>query len=265
MTKRTSGNLTVIMVLGILLGCGKASAAEGLTQPEKRLIRFSGYTWWVKASEGPVGPGPNYFSDHTRHVWLDDQGRLHLRIDQDEERKWRCAEVVNTASLGHGRYHFAIDSPLDGFDPNVVLGLFTWSDDPAFSHREIDFECARWGNPTNWNAQFVVQPYTSAGHIERFLLPEGQLATGHRFDWRKDRVVFRSIRGHDWEDTHASPIIHEWLFEKKSVPAGGENVRINLWLYAEKPPSSPTEVIIRAFRFEANEEAAASDRSLSNP
>lgn len=253
------------MVLGILLGGRNAGAAEGPTPPPKRQIHFSGYTWWVKASKGPVGPGPNYFSDRTRHVWLDDQGRLHLRIDQNEEGQWQCAEVVNTTSLGHGRYQFEIDSPLDGFDPNVVLGLFTWSDDPAFHHREIDFECARWGNPTNWNAQFVIQPYTGAGHIERFPLPEGQPATGHRFDWSQDRVVFRSIQGHAWADTNASPIIRDWIFEKTSVPAGDENIRINLWLYAGKPPASPTEVIVKSFRFEPTKEGAASARSLSNP
>ena len=28
-----------------------------------RTIDFSGYTWTVEASQGKVGPGPNYFSD----------------------------------------------------------------------------------------------------------------------------------------------------------------------------------------------------------
>ena len=31
-------------------------------------------------------------------------------------------------------------------NPNVVLGLFTWSDDPAYDNREIDIEFSRWNN-----------------------------------------------------------------------------------------------------------------------
>ncbi|MDQ4089270.1 MAG: hypothetical protein M3163_03045 [Actinomycetota bacterium] len=45
-------------------------------------------------------------------------------------------------------------------DPNVVLGLFSWSDDPAYNYREIDIEVARWGDVAgDTNAQYVVQPW----------------------------------------------------------------------------------------------------------
>lgn len=35
-------------------------------EPTHRTITFSGYTWDVKQSDAPVGPGPNYFSNATR-------------------------------------------------------------------------------------------------------------------------------------------------------------------------------------------------------
>src|SRR5206468_686881 len=102
-------------------------------------ISFSGYKWEVKTSAAnPVGPGPNYFSSATNNVWVDGQGRLHLRITRQTvngTNQWSCAEVVSQRSLGHGTYRFSLDSRVDNLDPKVVLGLFTWSDDPAYSHR----------------------------------------------------------------------------------------------------------------------------------
>lgn len=54
-------------------------------------------------------------------------------------------------------------------DPNVVFGLFTWDDNPIQAHREIDVEFARWGaTPAQdgSNAQWVVQPYDGADHLQ---------------------------------------------------------------------------------------------------
>lgn len=87
-------------------------------------LRFSGYTWWVKESVEPVGPGPNLFGSDQRNVAVDRQGRLHLRVTYTNG-KWVCAEVVNRISLGYGTYRFYLQTDVTGFDPNVVLGLFT--------------------------------------------------------------------------------------------------------------------------------------------
>lgn len=133
-----------------------------------RTLSFSGYEWKVKASRRPVGPGPNFFSDSLNNVWVDAQGSLHLRITHRKNR-WYCAEVISQQSFGYGTYRFYLDTRVDKLDPNIVLGLFTWSDDPEFDHREIDIECARWGNADNdTNAQFVVQPYDIPEHRLRF-------------------------------------------------------------------------------------------------
>ena len=134
----------------------------------KRSITFSGYAWKVKSSEGPVGPGSNYFSDNKDNAWVDTAGRLHLRITQREGR-WHCAEIIYERSFGFGTYRFYIATPLARLDPNITLGLFTWSDTPAYAHREIDIECGKWGkaDDTN-NAQFVVQPYQTPGRLSRY-------------------------------------------------------------------------------------------------
>src|SRR4051812_19512341 len=125
------------------------------TQAAATVLAFSGYSWVVKASSGKVGPGPNYFSSSANNVWVDNLGRLHLRITKQGSR-WFCAEVVSQASFGYGTYRWYLDSPVDNLDPNVVLGLFTWSDLPDYANREIDIEFSRWGAARNLNAQFVV-------------------------------------------------------------------------------------------------------------
>ncbi|MGH6635400.1 MAG: hypothetical protein ACRED0_04455 [Gammaproteobacteria bacterium] len=110
--------------------------------------------------------------------------------------RWYCAEVVSADSFGFGTYRFSLDSPVDALDPNVVLGLFTWSDDPAYNNREIDIEFTRWGDPNNQNAQYVVQPYTLPQNIIRFDMPPAidqslhQVSMGghSRFLSQRDRI-----------------------------------------------------------------------------
>ena len=140
--------------------CATASKTV-ITRPSPgvRFLSFSGYDWWVKNYTTPFGPGPNYFSDATNNVWTDTNGWLHLRITH-RTNAWECAEIISACTFGPGSYRFELNSPVDNLDPNVTLGLFTWSDDPAFTDREIDVEGGRWQNPADTNnAQFVVQPY----------------------------------------------------------------------------------------------------------
>ncbi len=115
------------------------------TQVERtpRTVNFAGYVWYVKSSDSQVGPGPNYFSDSTDDVWVDDQNRLHLTIVQ-RDGKWYSTEVYTQVPLGYGEYVFCLASPINNLDPNVVLGLFTWdSVAPAgIYNREIDIEVA---------------------------------------------------------------------------------------------------------------------------
>lgn len=219
--------------------------------PQLRTLEFSGYTWQVKASEYPIGPGPNYFSDRPEDVWVDGQGRLHLRIAQHNGR-WYATEVINTASLGHGIYTFTLASPVDALDPNAVLGLFTWDETtPEHAYREQDIEFSRWGDPTAANAQYVVQPWDRAGNRYRFTLPAGQPLTAHRFDWQPDHISFSSYAWNDlWQEFVDQ--LAAWQYTGPDVhPAGGENARINFWLLDGKAPTDgqPLEIIVESFSF----------------
>ncbi|NDV61907.1 glycoside hydrolase family 16 protein [Puniceicoccales bacterium CK1056] len=214
-------------------------------------FHFSGYDWDVKTSGGFLfGPGPNVFSDDLENVWVDAEGKLHLRITY-RDGQWRCAEVISNDSFGYGTYRFYVDSPVDALDPNVVLGLFTWSDDPAYSYREIDVEITRWGDaqdPTN--AQFVVQPWNNPGNLVRYTIPQGSAPTTHSFDWQADQIAFASHDGAYAPPPDVTPLLTQWTYTGPDIPVpGDEQVRINLWLVSGLEPIDGEEVEVVISRF----------------
>jgi hypothetical protein len=211
-----------------------------------REVAFSGYTWTVRTSNGSaVGPGPNVFSDGAENVWVDDAGRLHLRIVQ-RVGDWTCAEVIAQASLGYGTYRVVYDTPVDDLDANVVLGLFTWSDAPVEAHREIDVEFSRWGKPAAANAQYVVQPTTSPSRMHRFTVTHRTPST-HSFHWRAGSVLFESRAG-----SGTGALLQRWALVGGRIPTPrDESPRINLWLFEGTPPADgqPVEVIVSKFEW----------------
>jgi hypothetical protein len=236
---------------------GKQSSEREIA---KRKIRFANLEWDVKGSGDSkrVGPGPNYFSDSTNNVYLDESGRLHLRITHSRESggriRWWCAEVICSQPLGegYGDYCWQIDSPLTA-DPNIVFGLFTWDTNAAEeNHREIDIELiSTWGGPSSEaNAQYVVQPWDVKGRRKRWRLDSSPIST-HTFNWRPNSIQFLSIVGLQETSPVAATPAQTWTFSGKDVPHhGGERVRMNLWLLG--PPAQDAkecEVVIGKFEF----------------
>ncbi len=239
--------LVFVISTGITLVSSLSSANEwrvtDVTGSRARTLSFSGYEWSVKTSDGELaGPVPNYFSDSTDNVWVDGDGKLHLKITRRNEQ-WYCAEVVSTANFGYGTYRFYSEGRIDQLDRNVVLGLFTWDVDPA-DNREIDIEFSKWGQAVNDNAQFVVQPWDTPGNRHRFNIEIPDLYSTHSFTWTPEEIFFQSANSH----------IELWSYTGPDIPLPGhENARINLWLYQGVPPSDAqeVEVILSAFEFAA--------------
>ncbi|HUA38847.1 MAG TPA: glycoside hydrolase family 16 protein [Candidatus Sulfopaludibacter sp.] len=231
-----------------------AGAVVTREYPGVRWIGFSGYDWWVKTSAGTngLGPGPNYFSDSTNNVWTDAQGWLHLRIT-DRSNQWQCAEIVSARTFGYGSYRFELGSRVDNLDTNVVLGMFTWSDDPTYADREMDVECSRGFAADTNNTQFTVQPYNLSGHFSRYQVPVGLADSTHLFTWQSNSVGFQCQSGSYSPNPNPTNVLGNWVFTNASaVPrTGDENVRINLWLLFGRPPSDGQEVelIVKSFEF----------------
>jgi hypothetical protein len=228
-----------------------ATPLPSTPSPVTRSLSFAGYDWQVKYSEDRVGPGPNFFSNKKEDVFVDEEGRLHLRI-VNRDGHWYTTEVVNTENLGYGLYTFHLVTPVDQLDPNIVLGLFTWDDNaPEENYREIDIEFSRWGQPENDNAQYVAQPYYKTANIHRFNVVLGNQTSTHSFLWQPDGILFQSSYGYQ----AATPFpadIQSWFYEgTDNPPPGDENIRMNLWLRDGKPPldAQDSEVIVSNFSF----------------
>lgn len=228
------------LAAGLLLATVPLPASAARPAPTgPATVQFAGLTWTVKEHSRKIGPGPNFFAASNVSV---EEGQLHLRISRSG-KKWTSAEVIADASLGYGTYTWTL-APVPELDPNVVLGLFTWNDDPAYAHREIDIELARWGNAADpTNAQYVVQPWDAPGHDLRWTLAPNLGSTIHSFTWRPGGVDFRST-------TASGAMLQEWSYGGADVPVpGGENPRINLWLYRGAAPQDgqPVEIVIEDF------------------
>jgi hypothetical protein len=231
--------------LAVAWSSASTNAAEWVPSTLTRIIHFAGQDWYVKDSAGrSFGPGPAVFDGGNVEVR---QGQLHLRVSR-RNGQWSSAEVVSKASFGYGRYSFRVGSEVADLDPNVVLGLFTWSDDPAFSHREIDIEISRWGSSSasDPNAQCVVQPYERPGAIVSFAVPPGLKDPIYTFTWTPDAVTCEIVGG-----TGPSSFRFAHRFTDDIPEAGGENARINLWQLGGQPPArgQGQEVVIAGFSF----------------
>lgn len=214
----------------------------------RRSINFASHNWWVKNTVLIAGPGPNYFSDSTQNVWVDN-GQLHMKITR-RGNTWYCPEVICKDTFAYGKYVFKIASPAGNMDPNIVCGLFTWDMSSIESHREIDIEFSKWGIVQNINAQYVIQPFGSPGHLHHWILPPSIVYSSHFFEWQQDTVKFKSVSGLNINPPDT--IYQSWNFTGNSVPHHSkENVRMNLWLFNGIPPSNmqEAEVIIYDFSF----------------
>ncbi|MBV6478423.1 MAG: hypothetical protein HGGPFJEG_01178 [Ignavibacteria bacterium] len=218
----------------------------------RRTINFASRNWWVKNTILSAGPGPNFFSDDTRNVWVENN-RLHLKISKRNDI-WYCPEIICNDTLNYGKYVFKISSPVGNMDRNIVLGLFTWDMSPVESHREIDIEFSKWSMNQSINSQYVVQPFNSPGHLHSWIFPVSVINSSHIFEWKHNSVNFSSVSGFNSSPPYDT-VYQSWTFSGSSVPNHNrENVRINLWLFQGNAPSNSqeAEVIVYDFSFASN-------------
>jgi hypothetical protein len=208
------------------------------------------------------------FSFDPSHIFVDAQGRLHLRV-APSGAAWFGSEAIldaplgaAPAPLGYGAYLFETEGDLANLDRFVVFGAFTW--DPfgdqagtdLDANRELDFEASRWGeDPPALNAQSVVQPYELAGNRAQFPIPAEPLRW--LFLWLPDRVIFQTFTPtaqiHQRCESLASlpSPVHPSCHPNNSLPEPGRSsVHLNAWLnsYATAPSNgAPAEIIVKRF------------------
>ena len=270
--------LSLILIASALLlaGCEQSDPPTDVRIGDE--LTFSGYEWEIKHSEAPVGPGPNPFSNRADDVFIDPQGRLHLKI-VEHDGIWYSTEVVSKMHMGYGTYRWTVTGDLTNIPSNIVLGLFTWDNETFFTdgNSEVDIEFAYWGDDSTKTSSLLysVQPvFFSQFFPERTYHPDldGDLFVGtttHEFTWTPDLITWKSHKG---PADNMGEQIASWSFDKLNkarrkleggnrsdpivIPSPGENTnaRMNFWIasHVETFPvdNQEHEVIIDSFSFE---------------
>ena len=218
------------------------AVVRGQAKSPSLTIPFSGYDWRLRDAPSSRG-GRNLYA--ASNAWTDANGAMHLRIKKAGD-DWVCSEVTLTRSLGYGTYRFVVRD-ISQLEPSEVFSLFTWDyAGGEQGNREMDVEISRWGDRSNNNAQFVIQPYSVAANVVHFTAPPGTLT--HQFRWEPRRITFRTVRG---SGRSGGAVVSEHVFTS-GVPAPGiESVRMNHYVFTDGPPvaKSESEVVVEHFEY----------------
>ncbi|MEO8088143.1 MAG: hypothetical protein ABI763_15085 [Bacteroidota bacterium] len=215
-------------------------------------LLFSGYKWVTKESnERHTGPGRNFFAGGKENIWVDEQGRMHIRMTHRNGR-WYCAEARLVESLGYGKYTFQLESNAAKLDKDLVVGFFTYDHDDSLNHhREIDIEFSTWGIEKNLNSQYVLQPFEVAENVHRY---ETDLTrnTKHVISWKKGRVTFCSSYVTVRNDSTLLEKYAEWIYKPhQKLRKNMEKFSMNIWLFKADFPSdfNDYEIVVSKFEF----------------
>lgn len=209
-----------------------------------KTLHFSGYDWTTRSAGSFRGGSHNSFDP--ANAWTDENGSLHLRITK-QGPDWICSEVKLTRSLGYGTYRFTVRDT-SRMEPSAVLTFLTWDGVGTEENRhELDVEISRWGFVKNNNAHYVVQPYYIPVNIVRFTAPAGVLT--HSIHWEPGRATFSTVV--QSRDTGTPRIVNEHVFTSGVPAAGGDLVRMNLYVFGKGnvPLKNGAEVVIDKFEY----------------
>lgn len=215
-----------LLITGVLLSCGTAVTLENYTME----LSFSGIDWHIRSEQRAAGPGPNLFS--AENVQLVDD-KLQLRILPRGQRRWISAEIRSAEPVGYGAYRAVLVLPETGLPEPLIFGFFTYDQDMASDHREIDIEFGRFGN-TAHDAPWLLFSLQPAGQPGRTLalnppVPGGKWEIG--FEYHEDRIDFYAF------SASAADSVYRFSIEGAHVPDPGQmHLHLNLWLFRGEGP-----------------------------
>jgi hypothetical protein len=194
------------------------------------------------------------------------------------------------ATLGYGTYLVTAQinsaATWDGLDPNVALGMFTYEREETGTDsnpaREIDLaEISRWGHPAGQascqdpvpvlcqgNAQFTLQKFTGLPdfqNIRRYTINSSgnQITLVMQWNGANQPVTFNQYNGAFTLGTLPDTPNNTWTSSANQnpfIPANGcQKFILNFWMGnfpqaiqgINPPPSSPQEIVITNFQYQA--------------
>lgn len=185
----------------------------------QNVITWSGLKWNVR-SGGAGSPGTNPWTN--QNVWVDNQGRLHLKIT-NVNGVWYSSEVSTQVPNGYGTYTFDVASSPSEYAKNTVAGMFYYLDD----HNEIDFmEYSNWNGAATLNSQSSV--HASSGDFQSVAYNTNTANNILTYIWTSSSLVVQ----HDG--------VEVWKYTG-TIPKLGGVLDINLWLFNNPVPSNGQE------------------------
>jgi hypothetical protein len=217
-------------------------------------LQWAGRSWKV-TSGGMAGVAQGSPSN----VSVDSDGYLHLKIT-NTGGTWTASELFTTDQLGFGTYQWQVDSPIDRFDKNVVLGLYPYGPAAGIGQdgtNEIDIEYSVWGHAGGVNGDWTDYPSSGKTIGEtsyNFSLNGGTYSTS-RFIWNTTSIQDFLFTGFQ-PISSTTDLVKTWTYAPPdpatNIPQQAMPLGINLWCF-DAPPSDgkDVEVIIRDFEFVA--------------
>ncbi|XP_037035095.1 uncharacterized protein LOC119073618 isoform X3 [Bradysia coprophila] len=188
------------------------------------------------------------------NVWVDTHNRLHLKVAYSPSSGWSCAKLQTNVNFGFGTYRWFIQGAIDKFDPNIVLGLFTYGGVDYIN--EIDIEIAKWGRNQSSNLFYTVYPSDLNGSksvsSEIQMILQGTYTT-HQFNWTKDYVRFQSQHGFKSSPTENVFFSYQTPANfTHSMPVIRVPLHMNLWMFKGRPPTDgkEVEIVVNDFQYE---------------
>lgn len=230
--------------MGLAIGAKASGPIPNRPDDDLRIIQWAGRSWRVRSWSG--GPGPNDWCDTPDCVWVDNDGALHLTI-RHIDGKWYASEVSTVNFSNFGEHRFYVEGPIDHLDPNVVLGLFLYSNIQDDDIQELDVEFAIWGDTdpdadagwyTTWSQNAIGDQYSFDVALE-------SAYSTHAIDWQSDQVAFESLQGFHAQPPGPDAIIAQWQTTNPAViptPDDEMRIHINLWLMNGWSPTDGQEV-----------------------
>eukprot|EP00957_Ditylum_brightwellii_P157208 11964623-Ditylum_brightwellii.AAC.1 len=243
------------------------------------------YVIEVKDGLGVVcGPGGNHFTKDTVQY---DASTKELTLEYKMVNGlWSAAEVrilrtpiifsERGITFSYGSFSFNVKSVsvLDDQDnilssslpADIVLGMFTWDtkEDYAMNenwNHEVDIEISQWGDPSNEDVQFLIQPFDKPGpHFTDRFNSGGQGGQDYKFTWNPNEINWSTTAGGvvGTTRTYSTTIAREACAVDyiQCLPSNTE-VRINLWNMGDLVPdglpldgSQRVAVVIGDFKYE---------------
>jgi hypothetical protein len=207
-----------------------------------KILRFSGLDWQVRTIPGDYASKTNEYSSD--NISIDGSGALHMLMTRGA-RGWVCSEISSVRSFGYGDYNLEVQD-VSHFEPAIMFSAFTFAQQPEDgNHRAMDIHITRRGEPSNTNAEFVVQPSFVPANFYHFNAPSGPLTL--HLKWSPERAEFSASR------TRLPGLQPRtaWEFTTGVPTPDDAQVHINFCNYgnARIPPQHNAEVVVKSFEF----------------